>query len=159
LTPLSVELGVYDATLSSSFIPASGGSFTFNGSGGKDVGSFSATVNLGAPLFSWTNMASTTSVTRANGVKVTWQGGQSGTYVEISGFSEGNGVGAGFYCLARQQDLGFTVPSWVTESLPAGQGDLDVSNVSSPVNFTAHGLNFGYAAAEVDDSQEEIPYN
>jgi uncharacterized protein (TIGR03437 family) len=159
LTSIAELAGFYDAQLSSSFIPSSGGSFTFNGGGGKNVGKFSTTVTLGSPLFTWTNMASTTSVTRSSGVKVTWQGGQSGTYVEISGFSSGNSVGAGFYCLAKQEDLGFTVPSWVTDSLPAGTGDLDVSNISTPHTFTASGLTVGYAYADVDDSVEEIPYN
>lgn len=158
LMPFPELAGYYHASLSSSFIPSSGGSFTFSGSGGTNVGPFNTTVSLGAPLFSWTNMASITSVTRSSGVTVNWQGGQSGTYVAISGFSSGPSVGAGFYCLAQQQALQFTVPSWVTESLPAGQGDLDVSNASNPVTFTATGLNFAYASAEVDNSTE-IPYN
>ncbi|MBV9772201.1 MAG: hypothetical protein JOZ32_21695 [Bryobacterales bacterium] len=154
LTQVAIEAGFYDANLSSSFISSQGGSFTFNGAGGKDVGSFSVTTSLGSPLFSWTNMASATSVTRAQGVTVDWQGGQTGTYVEISGFSEGNGVGAGFVCLAHQEALQFAVPSWVTGSLPAGQGTLDVFNVSDPVTYTATGLSFGYAYAEVDDSTD-----
>jgi uncharacterized protein (TIGR03437 family) len=159
--PLSVlegEAGFYDATLSSAFIPSSGGSFTFSGSGGKNVGPFNTTVTLSTPIFSWTNMTTTTAVTRANGVTVNWQGGAAGTYVEISGFSDGGTVGAGFYCLAKQEALTFTVPSWVTQSLPAGTGDLDVSNVPNPVSFTATGLNFAYAYAEVDNSTE-IPFN
>jgi len=164
LTSLSLlgEIGLYDAQLKAGFIPSSGGSFVFNGSGGTtspSVGSFSATVDLGAPLFSWTNMATTTSVTRSAGIHVTWEGGQSGTYVEISGDSEGSSIGADFLCLAKQQDLQFTVPSWVTESLPAGTGSLLVVNVSNPVSFTATNLNFGYAVAEVENGAEEIPYN
>ncbi len=150
--------GIYDASLSSSFIPSTGGSFTFNGAGGKDVGPFSTTVDLSTPIFSWTNMLTTTSVTRSNGVTVNWQGGAPGTYVEISGYSDGNLAGAGFYCLAQQSALQFTVPSWVTLSLPAGSGELDVINVSNPVKFTATGLSFGYAYAEVDNLTE-IPYN
>jgi hypothetical protein len=90
---------------------------------------------------------------------VSWEGGESGTYVEISGFSDGSSIGAGFYCLAKQEDLHFTVPSWVTESLPAGTGSLDVVNISNPVSFTATNLNFGFALAEVDNVVEEIPYN
>jgi uncharacterized protein (TIGR03437 family) len=162
LQPLSELAGFYDASLSASFIPSSGGTFTFSGSGGtsskNNVGSFNTSVTLSSPLFSWTNMAQTTSVTRSQGVTVNWQGGQPGTYVEISGFSSGSSIGAGFYCLANQSDGSFHVPNWVTESMPAGQGDLDVINVSTPVKFTATGLNFAYAEAEVDNSTE-IPYN
>jgi len=156
------EIGFYDAQLAAGFIPSSGGSFVFNGSGGTtspSVGSFSVTVDLGAPLFSWTNMATTTSVTRSAGIPVTWEGGQSGTYVEISGDSQGSTIGAGFYCLAKQQDLQFTVPSWVTESLPAGTGSLIVVNTSNPVSFKATNLSFGYALAEVENAAVEIPYN
>jgi uncharacterized protein (TIGR03437 family) len=162
LMEIAQEVGFYDASLSNTFIPAQGGSFAFSGSGGSgsnSVGSFNATVGLGSPLFSWTNMASITSVTRANGVTINWQGGEAGTYVEIDGFSEGDAVAAGFLCLAKQEDLQFTVPSWVTDTLPVGQGSLDVSNVSNPVQFTAKGLNFAYAYAEVDNSTDQIPYN
>jgi uncharacterized protein (TIGR03437 family) len=158
LTALAVVAGFYDGLLDSSFVPPQGGSFTFTGTGGKDVGSFNTTVTLSTPLFTWTNLGTTTAVTRANGVTVTWQGGEAGTYVEIGGFSQGNGVDGGFYCLARQEDLQFTVPSWVTSALPAGQGDLDLINVSSPVKFTTTGLNFAYAFAEVDNSAQ-IPFN
>ncbi len=158
LPPLAEESGFYDASLSSSFIPSTGGSFTFSGGGGKNVGPFNTTVTLGSPLFSWTNMATTTSVTRSSGLNITWQGGEPGTWVEISGYSSGSTVGAGFYCLANQSALQFTVPSWVTESLPAGQGGVDVTNASTLVKFTATGLNFAYAYAGVDDSTE-IPYN
>ena len=158
LTTIPEVAGFYDASLASSFIPSTGGSFTFNGAGGKDVGPFSTTVDLSTPIFSWTNMLTTTSVTRSSGVTVNWQGGAPGTYVEISGYSDGNSAGAGFYCLAQQSALQFTVPSWVTLSLPAGSGELDVNNVSNPVKFTATGLNFGYAYAEVDNLTE-IPYN
>jgi uncharacterized protein (TIGR03437 family) len=164
LTELSLagELGLYDVQLPAGFIPSSGGSFVFNGTGATGtgtVGPLTATVNLSAPLFSWTNMSTTTSVTRSAGVPVSWEGGESGTYVEISGFSDGSSIGAGFYCLAKQEDLHFTVPSWVTESLPAGTGSLDVVNISNPVSFTATNLNFGFALAEVDNVVEEIPYN
>jgi uncharacterized protein (TIGR03437 family) len=158
LTPEAEIAGFYGASLSDSFITPQGGSFTFNGSGGKNVGSFSTTVTLGSPLFSWTNMSTTTSVTRSKGVTVTWRGGESGTYVEISGYSAGNSAAAGFYCLAKQEDLQFAVPSWVTSSLPEGSGTLDVSNASNPVKFTATGLNVGFADANVDDSTQ-IPYN
>jgi hypothetical protein len=103
-------------------------------------------------------MATTTSVTRSQGITVTWQGGESGTYVEISGYSAGNSAAAGFYCLAKQEDLQFAVPSWVTSSLPEGSGTLDVSNASNPVKFTATGLDFAYADANVDDSTQ-ISYN
>jgi uncharacterized protein (TIGR03437 family) len=158
LTTLAGFAGLYEASLSSSFIPSTGGSFTFNGSGGKDVGPLTATVTLSSPIFSWTNMLTTTSVTRSSGVTVNWQGGAPGTWVEISGYSDGNQAGAGFYCLANQSALQFTVPSWVTLSLPAGSGELDVINVSNPVKFSATGLSFGYAYAEVDNLTE-IPYN
>ncbi|MGB6942947.1 MAG: hypothetical protein WBE37_11155 [Bryobacteraceae bacterium] len=162
LTTLPEVAGFYDASLTSSFIPSTGGAFTFNATGGtsssNNVGPFSVTVNLSTPIFSWTNMLTTTSVTRSSGVTVNWQGGAPGTYVEISGYSDGNTAGAGFYCLAQQSALQFTVPSWVTLSLPAGSGELDVINVSNPVKFTATGLSFGYAYAEVDNLTE-IPYN
>ncbi|MCU1259889.1 MAG: repeat containing protein [Bryobacterales bacterium] len=48
-----------------------------NGTGGADVGSFSLTLNVPAPLV-WTNASSTTTVNRTAGQNVAWTGGDPG---------------------------------------------------------------------------------
>jgi uncharacterized protein (TIGR03437 family) len=142
--------GTYDAALPSNAIPSSGGAFTFTGAGGSGataVGSFKATVNLPNPLLSWTNQSAAATINRAQGVQVTWTGGGSGTYVIITGQSSNSATGASgtFTCLANQSALSFTVPGYVTLTLPAGNGSMDVENTASYGTFTASGLDFGTA--------------
>jgi uncharacterized protein (TIGR03437 family) len=154
---LTLQSGVYFNSASPSFIPTSGGVFSFNnGSGGPDVGAFTTSLTLATPL-AWTNMSSLTSVTRSKGVTVNWTGGNSGTYVEITGTafsgSSSASVGGAFYCTAPVSAGTFTVPASVLLSLPptgtisgiAIPGTLSVSNYSNPQSFTASGLDFAFA--------------
>lgn len=136
--------GIYDAQLPAGAIPQSGGTFVFTGTGGADVGPFTATVNLPNPILTWTNQSAAATVTRANGLTVTWTGGGPGTYVYISGSSAGNGVAGGFSCYAPQSALQFTVPSYVLSVLPAGQGSVLLENLPSYTTFSAQGLQYGY---------------
>jgi len=143
------------------FIPTSGGAFSFNnGSGGPDVGAFTTSLTVAAPL-TWTNSSSITTVTRSQGVTVNWTGGNSNTYVEISGSafsgSSQTAVGGFFYCTAPVSAGTFTVPASVLLSLPPTgsitesgvtipiPGTLVVGNYSNPVSFTASGLDFAFA--------------
>jgi uncharacterized protein (TIGR03437 family) len=143
----SVIKGEYEASLPANAITSSGGAFTFTGSGGADVGSFKTTINLPNPLLDWTNQSVGASVNRAQGVKVTWTGGSPGSYVIIEGNSsdEKTGASGNFTCVANQSDLAFTVPAYVTSTLPAGSGQLGLENASSYTTFSAKGLDFGIA--------------
>lgn len=139
----SAATGEYYAQLSNTFIPATGGTFTFNnGTGGKDVGAFTVTVDYTNPL-NWTNEASINTVTRSQGQQVTWSGGAANSYVIINGSSTGNGVGGSFTCYAPVSAQQFTVPSYVLLALPAGIGSLSLENSTTPVSFSASGLNYG----------------
>jgi hypothetical protein len=144
--------GAYDSTLPAGFIPATGGSFVFTGTGGKDVGPFTATVNYRNPLV-WTNMNAITSVNRSQGVTVTWTGGDPNSYVLISGGSSSPQtnstpvLGAGFFCYAQVSAGQFTVPSFVLLGMPIGMGSLTVENSTTPQPFTASGLTYGYGFA------------
>ena len=51
--------GAYGANLPTGFVPSTGGSFVFTGTGGKDVGPFTATINYSNPMV-WTNMTAIT---------------------------------------------------------------------------------------------------
>jgi uncharacterized protein (TIGR03437 family) len=140
-------------------IPASGGTYTFTGTGGPDVGPFTASVAFLNPLV-WTNSGSDGTVSRASGVTTTWTGGASGTYAVISGSSVSStaAFSASFVCDAPVSAGTFTVPPVVLLSLPAGSGSLQVSNYTNPVSFTATGLDFAYAAAYVG-TQIDATYN
>ena len=159
---LTYNKGGYDLNDSKgALIPASGGQFSFNnGSGGPDIGSFTTSTTLGAPLQS--NVNQITTVTRSSGQNVTWTGGTAGTYVVINGFSmapignsTSNFVGAFFWCTAPVSQGSFNVPSSVLLALPptgsiTQQGVsvglptmLGITNSSNPVTFTATGLDQG----------------
>ena len=93
------------ATLPAGAIPATGGSFTFTGTGGADVGSFTSTLNLSNPLLTWTNPSAAETIDRSRGLTVTWTGGNPGSLVAISGAGSVTGSGTvtvvGYSCRAR----------------------------------------------------------
>jgi uncharacterized protein (TIGR03437 family) len=143
-TILSIT-GVYEAQLPAGAIPSTGGAFTFKGPGGKDVGAFTTTVNLPNPLLSWTNQSADATVNRSQGVQVNWSGGAPGSFVVITGSSQGSGGTFGsFLCYAPQSALTFTVPAYVTGTLPAGSGTLSVENGTSFTSFSATGIDSGF---------------
>lgn len=144
---MSFEKGEYTASLPSNAISSSGGAFSYNGSGGVDVGSFKTTINLPNPILDWTNQSADATVNRVQGVTANWTGGGPGTYVIITGNSSNASSGAygSFTCLTNQSDLTFTVPNYVTLTLPAGTGTLSVENLANYTAFTASGLDYGTA--------------
>jgi uncharacterized protein (TIGR03437 family) len=160
LQPIQGYLGDYSATLAS--IPSSGGSYVFNGAGGKDVGAFTANINFPNPLV-WTNRPKpTATINRAQGFNVTWSGGVPGTYVVIGGQSTVTTnaqattfVSASFICYAPVDAGQFTVPSWVLLALPPNiNASLYVENQTSPQDFSASGLDYAYGvASSLDDTQ------
>jgi len=154
LTAAASLPGAYDSVLPAGFVPAAGGTFTFTGSGGKDVGPFTATVTYSNPM-TWTNQSSLASIDRSQPATVTWTGGDTPGYVLITGTStspqNSNGangpVSAGFNCLAPVAPGQFTVPPYIMLGLPAGTGALSVENATTPVPFSASGIDFGYGFA------------
>jgi len=141
--------GGYLSQLPAGFIPASGGTYTFNGTGGAQVGKFTASVSYTNPMV-WTNSGSISSVIRSAGQTVTWSGGASGSYVWIVGSSSSSTASASFVCYAPQSALTFTVPSYVLLALPASNnGSLGLQNVTPPVSFSASGLDSAWAFAGV----------
>jgi hypothetical protein len=144
--------GDYGNTMPSGFVPTSGGSFVFTGTGGTDVGAFTGTVNYTNPIV-WTNMANITAVTRSQGVTVTWSGGDPNGYVLVSGTSSSPEtpstpvLGAGFLCYEPVSAGQLTVPSYILLAMPVGQGSLTVESATTQVPFSAPGLDFASAFA------------
>jgi len=132
--------------LPSGAIPASGGTFTFTGTGSAEVGPFSVTVNL-SPLMTWTNSGAAAAVTRAQGLEINWSGGQPSSYIQIIGQSSSatSSVGATFQCFVPQSALTFTVPPYVLNDLPAGTGNVEVENFTAHMPFNASGVQYPYA--------------
>ncbi len=147
-----VQAGDYSAQLPAGALPSSGGSIVFTGTGGKDVGPFTATLSYSS-ILNWTNAGAIPSITRSKGVTVTWTGGDPNGYVLITGTSSTPPsssqaiIGAGFNCYAPVGAGTFTVPSYVLLAMPAGQGSLSVENATTPISFTAPGLDYAYGFA------------
>lgn len=97
------------------------GTYTLRGSGGHDVGSFSATVTLGPALVITGGLP--TSITRSAGLTLNWTGGNSTDSVVILGEaatgSSPNETGASFECFTTAGKGTFTVPAAILNQLPA----------------------------------------
>lgn len=142
----SASPGLSLAQLATGFIPSTGGAFTFKGTGGADVGSFSVTVNFPNPAVAWTNQAAAATINRVSGASFTWTGGAANSYVEITGSSSASsGATGSFYCFAPASAGQFTVPNFVLLGLPSGSGNTSLTNTTSYTAFTATGLDTGFA--------------
>ena len=150
---------LYSLILDNTATTLSAGTYNFTGSGGPDVGSFTASYTL-PPAFTWTNQASLGTIVRANGATLTWTGGDPAGYVAISGESslvgatEASTATVSFTCTARVSDGSFTVPPVVLLAMPptaaapgatfATPGSLAVAHVgTTAAQIQASGIEFG----------------
>jgi uncharacterized protein (TIGR03437 family) len=143
--------GENGATLAAGVIPT-GGTFTFNGSGGADVGPFSATLTIANPNFNWTNPSAAAAIDRTQGLLYTWTGGLPGTYVFLGGVSTGSGVTAGYSCKVHVEAGQFTVPSYILLGLPAGSGGASIQQHDTDTSFSATGLDVAGISAVIEYS-------
>ncbi len=126
-----------------------GGTYRISGTGGADVGPFTASITLGSPVI-WTNQASTTELNRNAPLTVTWSGGDATKEVIVAaaGVDQNSNAAAGFYCFVKSEPGSFTVPAAMLSNLPAGAetaaavivGDVQVGNI---VTFAASGVDKG----------------
>ena len=136
----------YSASLGPGYF--SPGTYTVTGTGGADVGAFTATVTIPQPPV-WTNQASVIDVNRTDGLTITWSGGAS-QYVLIAGASYTStdlSSGALFQCLVAGDSGSFTVPPNVLLALPAvpvsPNGGVTFQPIPLPNGFSASGLTAG----------------
>jgi hypothetical protein len=148
--------GQYGGTLAAGAIPSSGGSFTFTGSGGADVGSFTSTVTLSNPTFNWTNQGAAATVDRTQGLTVAWIGGNPGTYVYIGGsLLTASGLIEAYGCRIAVEAGQFTVPSYILLGMPAGSGSTTVNHQIN-LTFSAAGLDTSGVVGEIEFSVPSI---
>ena len=152
--PLPEQLGLQGqngATLAAGVIPA-GGTFTFTGSGGADVGPFSSTLTIASPNFNWTNPSAAATIDRTQGLLYTWTGGLPGTYVLLGGTSTGPLVSAGYSCKVAVEAGQFTVPSYILLGLPPGSGGASIQQHDTDTTFSATGLDYTGVIALIEFS-------
>jgi uncharacterized protein (TIGR03437 family) len=140
--------GQFTATLSAAGTYLSPGAYTVTGTGGADIGGFSATATIpAAPVL--TSFANSTipPVIRSNGMTVTWIGGASkaDVQIEVTGATDNsNSNGATVLCEAAASAGTITIPPYALLALPAGNfGGFAFLQQTAAGGFTAKGLNLG----------------
>jgi uncharacterized protein (TIGR03437 family) len=126
-----------------------------NGAGGPQVGAFMTSLTIPSE-FVWTN-ESITEVNRAQGVEITWTGGDPSWMVSIAGTStipasptQPEATGYYFSCSVSSALGRYTVPAQVLMTLPpsgvtegVSSGGLTVGTFSIPERFNATGIDYG----------------
>jgi hypothetical protein len=146
--------GAFSGALPAGAIPASGGTFTFTGTGGADVGSFTSSVTFTNPIMVWTNRSAAATIDRSQDFTATWTSGNPGSWVLISGFNTtvpttaNPGGLVAFDCWAPAGDGKFTVPSYILSALPAGNGSTQLQN-DIYLPLSASGIDIGLTDGEI----------
>jgi hypothetical protein len=165
IQPTLIPVGDYSGSFTKNL---TAGSYSLkNGSGGSDVGSFTASLTLPAP-FTWSSLNGILQIDRSVPLTLNWTGGSGdvvlyGTSYVLVGRTL---VGAQFACLAKASDTTLTVPPYVLAALPASQtvnsqmqGYLTVVNAAATTNFSATGLDVGIFYADYQYNVSAIIFN
>ncbi len=138
------------------FLSSSGGAVTIdNGSGGPDVSSFTTQLNIAAPIV-WTNMSAVpASINRADGVTLTWTGGNPSGVASIAANSSiinaAGQLNVQVQCAAPVAAGQFTIPASVLLALPPSS----LTVVGTILPSTSLGLStqeeFSFSAAGLDE--------
>ena len=157
-----VSNGQYQALLgTSSGTSTAPGLYTIGGTGGKDVGPFSASLNVGNP-FVWTNKSALATVDRTSSLTVTWTGGTAPGHMLIGGGVRGGLTTKTFLCIADTQAGTFTIPQFVISAMPdspVGQpggtpkGTLFLAPDPLDHPISVPGLDLAYIAEGTSDSR------
>jgi uncharacterized protein (TIGR03437 family) len=138
------------------------GTYTVTGTGGEDVGAFSAQVKIEAPL-RWTNAGQlgtecgeTRCVERSEDLKIDWEPGGSNRMVTVMAMSATEtrpAAAAVIICQERTDKGTLTVPALLLTKLPASRSEepqsliqFSVSNGEGDQRFRAPGLDWGWIA-------------
>lgn len=152
----SVGTGEYQNTTVTS-IPS--GTWGYANSGGSDVAALTFSFPVPQPIV-WTNETAllNTTVTRANGLTITWTGGDQNGYVDIQGYAQNTSgtYQVGFDCSAPVTAQTFTIPPSILLAFPTGAGaqsGIQVSTYALPFTLPAiSGFTAGLNLAELQTS-------
>jgi len=153
------RVGYLGGSISTNDIPNSlflnPGPYTLMGTGGSDVGPFTAKFTAPQP-FSWTNRDQLTLVDRSMPLMVSWTGANANDFVGLIGFGEDlpTNTTTVFACLAPQGATGLSVPVTALANIPETRPNpLQSKDVlylvsvpqSSVTTIPATGLDAGFA--------------
>jgi uncharacterized protein (TIGR03437 family) len=135
------------------------GSYTITGTGGKDVGAFTATVNIPiSPTLTSPKSPTGLIVSKSQGMTVTWNGNGSAGHVELvlaSPSASDPSTQSSVICTVPASAGTFTIPPYMLFTLTnTGNGffafQLGDQGPATSAPFSAPGLDAGFAQAFVD---------
>lgn len=133
------------------------GDYTITGTGGKDVGPFTANVNIPiSPILTRPVSPSGLTVSRGRGMTVTWNGNGSTGHVElVLGSAADANTRASVTCTAPASAGTFTIPSHMLFTLPNTNNaifffQLGDQGPASSAPFSAPGIDVGLAQSFID---------
>jgi len=140
--------GSLNATLSPTGTYLSPGAYTITGTGGADIGGFSAPFNIpAAPVVTNPANYALPPVTRSSGLTVAWTGGAPNAFVQIqvSAVTDStNTNGAMAVCNVASSAGTFTIPPYALLAIPAANiGNGFQFQQQTEAAVTAKGLNLG----------------
>ena len=133
------------------------GAYTVTGTGGTDVGPFSASITV-PPALTLVSPVNNAVVTRANGLQVNWTGGVANEYVQIAVYGPTDGTytnGSAVNCIVQGTAGTFTIPSYAMLTLPPTPNGVGAGLVVSAImlnSFTASGLTLDLVQAYADQA-------
>ena len=135
-------------TLSPTGTYLSPGAYTITGTGGADIGGFSAPFNIpAAPVVTNPANYALPPVTRSSGLTVAWTGSAPNAFVQIqvSAVTDStNTNGATAVCNVASSAGTFTIPPYALLAIPAANiGNGFQFQQQTEAGFTAKGLNLG----------------
>ena len=138
----NVASGEYAASRPAAVITA--GSYTFASDGGSDAGSWTATLNLGAPAV-WTNFATynTSLVSLENPVTITWSGGDAAGSVGVTLTSSNAIYDSSIVCNAAPAAGSLTIPAFLARAMYNAAATVTFTYRAPAVAFHATGLDAG----------------
>jgi uncharacterized protein (TIGR03437 family) len=134
------------------------GAYAITGSGGRDLGAFSAALRAGEKIV-WTNKAAISTVNRSQPLTVTWSGGANPGYVLLGGYFESPSVGfVSFVCAEDTSKGSFTIPSFILSALPpaATGGAMFIAPHPLSQTVTIPGVDLSYFIDGSSDSKSVV---
>ncbi len=134
-----------------------------NGSGGADVGPFTTTLTVPAPLLVWTNADSDLTIDRTAGVDIQWTGGDPSANIFIYGVIGSASGSTAFGCMVPNNGEYMVTPD-VLSLMPAtpigtnSPGSVSTLKISSTsqTTFSAPGLDSGEFSYTLNNSRSVV---
>jgi uncharacterized protein (TIGR03437 family) len=150
---VQISPGIGQTTIAADGSFFAAGSFTISGSGGADVGPFSAAITF--PSFpTLVGPQNKATVVRSSGMTVSWTGGDPNGALQIvvtSATDQTFNLAVQAFCNVKAGPGTFTIPPYVLLALPTGPyAGFTIGPITAEVPFTSTGLSVGVLSTQID---------